>query len=149
MSGTINVIPSNITLTADLEGGLLDNIGANATVTANLKSDLLDKIKATLDADLKSDLLDKIKATIAADLKSDLLDKIKADANVTASIKELAPLLLTLLWTEIPMVKFASPHRYELAFRVFGFRIFAIELHGESKAVTAKNPHAATGDIHV
>ena len=53
-------------------------------------------------------------------MKSDLLDKIKADASFTASIKEIAPLLLTLLWTEIPMIRFASPHHYRLAFRVFG-----------------------------
>jgi hypothetical protein len=140
---------AGVTTTASLTSDLLDKMKLDGSLT----SDLLDKVKAQLSLDaaanLKSDLLDKIKATLASDLKSDLLDKIRADASFTGSIKELAPLLLTLLWTEIPMVRVASPHRYRLAFSIFGFEIFAVELHGESKIATAKNPHAGAGDIHV
>lgn len=154
MSGTVNVIPSDITATLNsaidvapvtvntaLNGTILNDIKATTT----LNGDLLENIKAT--TTLASDLLDKIKAD--GTLKSDLFDKIKADGSLTASIKELAPLLLTLLWTEIPMVRIAAPHHYKLSFSILGFEVFSFGLSGESKVVTAKNPNGNAGDIHV
>ncbi len=123
--------------TVALDGNLLNNVNATAT----LNGSLLNNVNAT--ATLNGNLLNNVNATAA--LNGNLLNNV----GLTASIKELAPLLLSLLWTDLPLVKFSSPHRYKLAFSVFGLELFAFKLEGESKAVTAKNPGGNAGDIHV
>src|SRR5512143_2044914 len=111
MSGSVNIgIPSEYTLHVD----------GDDPVTVN--SNLLDKVNAT--ATVNGNLLDKVSAT--ATVNGDLLSRVGATLNASAglSIKELAPLLLTLLWTDIPLVKIAVPHRYKLAFHILGFEVF-------------------------
>jgi hypothetical protein len=167
----------NVNVTTNLNGNLLDKVNVvaalggeytntittdvldkiqatihgtlNGEFTNRVTTDILDKIAANLAATFNSDFLDKINANIAASVNSDVLDKVNANVGISASVKELAPLLLTLLWTEIPIIKFRIPHDYIFGFRFFGIEFFSVRFRGESKAVTAKNPAGATGGTDV
>jgi hypothetical protein len=61
------------------------------------------------------------------------------DADLTARLKELAPLFFNFLWKEIPLVKVALPHRYKLGFKFFNVEFFSISFCGESELITDKN----------
>src|SRR5262249_11558866 len=121
----------------EVDGTILDKV--NASVHADLA--------ANTSAQLTTDLLDKIAARLATPLDGKVLDKINATVGLSASIKELAPFILTLLWTEIPIVKLRFPHNYTFGFSLFGFEFFALHFRGETKAVTAKNPNGAAGNV--
>lgn len=129
----------------DINGELFDFDNVNVTTTLNgqytnnIQTDLLDKVKAVIQTSLNGEYTNRV--------TTDVLDKISATMGI--SVKELAPLLFTLLWTEIPIVKFRVPHDYTFGFRFFGIEFFSVRFRGESKAVTAKNPAGAAGGIDV
>lgn len=64
---------------------------------------------------------------------------VAVEADLTARLRELAPLFFNFLWKEIPFVKVALPHRYKLGFRFFNVEVFSISLCGESELITDKN----------
>ena len=132
-----------VNVTSQMNGDILKDVNVHTTLggeyTNNIQTNLLDKIQAVIHTTLGGEFTNQI--------KTDILDKMKADVGI--SVKDLAPLLLTLLWTEIPIVKFRVPHDYTFGFRFFGIEFFSVRFRGESKAVTAKNPNGATGGIDV
>jgi hypothetical protein len=134
MSADADVNVSPITMNMNMNG--LDNIGADVDlglddirlhvdkVEADVKAGLtLDEIKATLK-------IDEIKAALQADFKADL----------QASLKELAPIIFSFLWKEIPLVRVSSPHRYRLGLQLCGREVFALTFCGESEVISEKNP---------
>jgi hypothetical protein len=148
-----NLIPDHL----NVDGDLFAFNDVNATLNSNARVDgaIFEKmnlhtsvggeVSAHTTANVTTDLLDKISAR----LDGSLLEKINATFGVSASVKELAPLLLTLLWTEIPIVKLRIPHDYTLGVSFCGFELFAFNFRGETKAVSAKNPHGAAGGTDV
>ncbi len=146
MSGDIDVKVDPV----DINIVGLDNIGADIDLGLNdinlalkleeVKADIRSRL--TLDevrADVKSRVtLDEIRA----DVKSRVtLDEVKADikSSVEASLKELAPIIFSFLWKEIPIVRIGFPHRYRLCFTLCGKEVLAISLCGESEFITERN----------
>lgn len=75
---------------------------------------------------------------------------VAVEADLTARLRELAPLFLNFLWKEVPFVKIALPHRYKLEFKFFNVEVFSISLCGESELITDKNVCAhEAGPSHV
>jgi hypothetical protein len=46
-------------------------------------------------------------------------------------------------------VKLRFPHNYTFGVCFFGFEFFSLRFRGETKAVTAKNPQGAAGNVDV
>jgi hypothetical protein len=158
----VNILPPHLTV----DGELLDFDSVRADLTTTVNGDILKDIglraaiggteiplqgHARIDgtADINGTILDKIAARLATTLDGSLLDKINATVGLSASIKELAPFILTLLWTEIPIVKLRFPHDYTFGVSLLGFEFFSLHFRGETKAVTAKNPNGAAGNVDV
>lgn len=135
MGADVNVSP--VTMNVGING--LDNIGADVDLglddinlhvdklEADVKAGLtLGEIKATLSSALS---IGEIKAALATDMKADL----------QASLKELAPIIFSFLWKEIPLVRVSFPHRYRLGFEICGKQLLALTFCGESEVISERN----------
>lgn len=135
MGADVNVSP--VTMNVGING--LDNIGADVDLglddinlhvdklEADVKAGLtLGEIKATLNSAMS---IGEIKAALATDMKADL----------QASLKELAPIIFSFLWKEIPLVRVSFPHRYRLGFEICGKQLLALTFCGESEVISERN----------